>query len=278
MWLGDQGAVNTLISLAQEGRDRIRREAIEALSGSRDDRVVAFLRDELNKTKNPYVRRRVVQAFAQMGGPDVVETLIKLIKDDSVRIRQSAVQALGQTGSPGAVEPLMERLQREITEEEDELEVQRSIVEALGRLGPDSKSVTFLLDKVLLAFELAYNIARIDPRASGLSLLGHDLAEIRQGAWKGVGSVGNVALITELHERLKNSDPSGLGKLGGDDKPFFRHAAYQAMDHILLRLEAEGVTSKQELERLKELASGASGTLCDHQGRPEAQGMCRRVE
>jgi hypothetical protein len=46
----------------------------------------------------------------------------------------------------------MERLQREITEEEeDELGVQRCIIEALGRLGPDSKSVTFLLDKVLLA-------------------------------------------------------------------------------------------------------------------------------
>jgi hypothetical protein len=89
-----------------------------------------------------------------------------------------------------------------------------------------------------LAFELAYNIARIDPRASGLSLLGHDLAEIRQGAWKGVGSVGNAALITELHERLKNSDPSWFEKLWDHDKPFFRPAAYQAIDHILLRLSS----------------------------------------
>jgi energy-coupling factor transporter ATP-binding protein EcfA2 len=51
MWLGDQGAVNRLISLAKEGRDRIQREAIEALAGSRDDRVVSDSRKALKPLK-----------------------------------------------------------------------------------------------------------------------------------------------------------------------------------------------------------------------------------
>jgi len=137
-----------------------------------------------------------------------------------------------------------------------------------------------------LAFELAYSMTRIAPQEKDLRLrlLGHDLADIRQGAWQGLGRVGSVELIAELHQQLKDSDRSWYEKLKGNPNPFFRHAVYQAIDHILLRLEfdlAEGVKSvksKKELEKLKDLASGASGTLFDHQGRPEAQRICRRVE
>jgi HEAT repeat protein len=128
-----------------------------------------------------------------------------------------------------------------------------------------------------LAFELAYNIARIDPRTSGLSLLGDDLAEIRQGAWKGLGSVGDVALVAELHERLKDGGRSWLAKLWNNEHPFFRHAVYQAIHHILLRLEAEGVESK-ELDRLEQLTLERSGTPCEPPGSPEAQVICARVK
>jgi HEAT repeat protein len=121
-----------------------------------------------------------------------------------------------------------------------------------------------------LAFELAYNIARIDPENSGLGLLDHDLADIRQGAWQGLGSVGNVDLIAQLHRQLQDRDRPWFKRLSawfkrpwGKDQPLFRYAAYQAIDRILLKLETEDIKPKPgELERLKELAAGAEEWIC----------------
>ena len=58
--------------------------------------------------------------------------------------------------------------------------------------------------------------------------------------------------------------------------PFFRHAAYQAIDHILLRLEAEG--DAQDLERLKRLVPGPVDAPCQQKESLEEQGICRRVQ
>jgi HEAT repeat protein len=115
-----------------------------------------------------------------------------------------------------------------------------------------------------LAFELAYNIARIDQKV-GLALLRHDLAAIRQGAWLGLGKVGNVDLIILLRQKRQQSDD-----------PLFRHAAYRAIDHIVLRLEAEAV-DPQELRKLEALYPGEVGTLCTSVGEEE-KGICTRVE
>jgi hypothetical protein len=123
---------------------------------------------------------------------------------------------------------------------------------------------------------LAYNIARIDPNQSGLRLLDHDLADVRQGAWQGLGKVGSVALIEGLRQKLKPSNQSWFQKLWGSANPFFRHAAYRAIDHILLRLEAEG--DSQDLERLKRLVPGQVNAPCQQKESPEEQGICRRVK
>jgi hypothetical protein len=116
-----------------------------------------------------------------------------------------------------------------------------------------------------LAFELAYNIARID-QTTGLALLHHDLADFRRGAWVGLGRVGNVELIKQLRQARQHSDA-----------PLFRHAAYRAIDHMLLRLEAEEV-DPQELRQLEALYPGEVGTLCKLVSAPEEKGICLRVE
>ena len=127
-----------------------------------------------------------------------------------------------------------------------------------------------------MAFELAYTIARIDPNPSGLRLLDHDLADVRQGAWQGLGRVGSVDLIEKLRQKLNTDNRSWFQKLWGSANPFFRHAAYQAIDHILLRLEAEG--DAQDLERLKSLVPGPVDAPCQQKESLEEQGICRRVK
>jgi hypothetical protein len=145
MWLGDQRGVDELISLAKDAQSytsddqpRIGLEALEALTGNRDKEVIAFLGPQLDEQIVLRIRRRVIDALAQIGGSDVINMLKDLIDDKSVPIRQTAVQALGRIGTPIAVPDLFDRLHhdrhRRDREEEDEQPVRRTIVEALGRL------------------------------------------------------------------------------------------------------------------------------------------------
>nr|VFJ43753.1 MAG: HEAT repeat [Candidatus Kentron sp. FW] len=78
-------------------------------------------------------------------------------------------------------------------------------------------------------FDLAFNMARIDPAGRGLELLGHELADVRQGAWMGMGMVGNMDLLRRVFDAWRESD-----------EPLFRQAAYRAMDEILVHLEIVG--------------------------------------
>ena len=115
-----------------------------------------------------------------------------------------------------------------------------------------------------LAFELAYNITRIDPD-TGVQLLSHNLADVRQGAWLGLGKVGPVDLIIQLRQKRQQSED-----------PLFRHAAYRAIDHMLLSLEAKAAPP-QELKKLEVLYPGEVGTLCTTV-QEEEKGICTRVE
>jgi hypothetical protein len=75
------------------------------------------------------------------------------------------------------------------------------------------------------AFPLAQASARIDPKDKGFELLSHDLADVRAGAWTGFSQVGDVNRLKRLHTKCLTSK-----------EPLFRHAAYRAIDLLLLRL------------------------------------------
>ena len=95
-----------------------------------------------------------------------------------------------------------------------------------------------------MEFEFAFALSRIDPGEEGIKLLSHHLANVRQGAWMGVGKSRNVSLIERLYWLRKESN-----------KPWGRHAAYRAIDHILINIETlGGETELNQLEvLLKEL-------------------------
>ena len=91
-----------------------------------------------------------------------------------------------------------------------------------------------------MEFELAFALSRIDPVNEGIKLLGHHLANVRQGAWQGLGKCRDVSLIETLYRQRKHSDV-----------PWFIHASYRAIDYILMNIEAFG--GQEELNRLKSL-------------------------
>ncbi|HWQ68098.1 MAG TPA: HEAT repeat domain-containing protein [Methanospirillum sp.] len=74
-----------------------REEAVTALSGLDDDRIVyplvTALRDE-----SAYVRRSAVEALSKSGSPKVIKPLIQALADDDRYVREAAAEALGHIG------------------------------------------------------------------------------------------------------------------------------------------------------------------------------------
>jgi hypothetical protein len=112
-----------------------------------------------------------------------------------------------------------------------------------------------------LEFELAFALSRIDPFHEGTKLLGHPLTNVREGAWLGLGKSRDVSLIEILYRHRKQSDI-----------PWFIHAAYRAIDHILMNLEAFG--GKEELNQLETLYKKLSA----EEGKNFHEGVQTRME
>lgn len=64
----------------------------------------------------------------------------------------------------------------------------------------------------------------------------------------GLGQVGNVPLLEQLYKEWLSTD-----------NPIYRHAAYRAMDHILIRMESDA--SKDDIAALKAFFQQVTGEI-----------------
>ena len=94
--------------------------------------------------------------------------------------------------------------------------------------------------RILLILRIVYTITRLSPTEDGVELLSHELADVRHGAWVGLGHVDNVELVQRLDAERKESKD-----------PLFRHAAYRAIDLILTNIES--TDNKEVLPKLEKL-------------------------
>jgi hypothetical protein len=120
-----------------------------------------------------------------------------------------------------------------------------------------------------LEFELAHSIAMIDPDGAGVKLLSHDLAKVREGAWMGLARLP----LTTTRPFYVTNGPAAVNLIARLDKermasqnPFFEHAAYRAIDEMLITLEAYG--RKPELDALKKMKDNVQ----------DKEGVLTRVE
>ncbi len=203
------------------------------------DSIPALQKAFVNTEVSIVVRRTALTALQKIGTEDAINILTEACKEDPA-VGIQACKLLGELGYKKAVPLLSKGLaalgrqyrkwrtirdsEREDFSEEEAEAWRIELVEARPQPG--------------WTFELAHAMARIDPEKTAVELLSHDIADVRYGAWMGMGSVGNVKLLKELHR-----------KLVGSSDPLFRYAAYRAMDEILIHLETTG--GSQELIELK---------------------------
>ena len=280
-----QTVLPTLHGYLEQENFRLQKAAAEALAAIASVASIDVLVASLNASDNVSIPARLaclkalynIATNPEAGAKTqerIIAEMVKAVKKDEAILGIRTYNLLGDLQARQALDYLQERLDQEVASQHA-WRRKRDAPEEQVQPAPDTLEPAQF--KPQLTFELAYNIARIDPNRSGVRLLGHDLADIRQGAWQGLGRTGGVALIEELHRQLQTSKQSWWQTLWGSENPFLRQAAYQAIDAILLRLETEEINA-QVLERLKRLVPGQEGMPCQQQESLAEQWMCRRVQ
>jgi HEAT repeat protein len=126
------------------------------------------------------VRRETILALSKVGGEEAVPLLAKGLNDPEDALRGAAALGLGLTKLPVAVGPLLNRLPQE-----NDGDVEREIVRALGRVG-DPRAVPVLAE-----------------RASGGGFFSRVPATIRVEATRALGEIGGDAARAVLQRLLR---------------------------------------------------------------------------
>ena len=96
--------------LTDETASYSRRSAISALGRLGDERAVEPLVSAL-QDEDRYIRREAAKALGELGSPVAIEPLIAALGDPEESVRRNAIIALGATGDESAVEPLKQILE-----------------------------------------------------------------------------------------------------------------------------------------------------------------------
>ena len=206
-----QDILPTLHRYLEDENFRLQKAAAEALAAIASAASIDALATSLNASDNVSIPTRLacLQALYNIaknpetgndGRERIIDEMLQAVKKDEAILGMRTYKLLGDLQARQALDHLQKRLDEEVVRPA-RMAQQAGCTEKQAQPEQDKReSARF---KSSLAFELAYNIARIDPNQSGLRLLDHDLADVRQGAWQGLGRVGSVALIEKLRQKLK---------------------------------------------------------------------------
>lgn len=125
---------------------KVRCAAINALGRLKDERAVIPLMYVLNdKTENYRIRLNAAEALGRIGDTYALNPLINLVADDqesSVYVRESAAKALGMLGDVRAIKPLVSILESKRGIFNKFSFLKERVLEAIGKIGPDSDKNT----------------------------------------------------------------------------------------------------------------------------------------
>lgn len=225
-------ALPKLHSYVQDKNIRLQRAAADAVAkiASRDS--IPVLQTVLFDTQAPVpVRLSVLKALGNIGTDEAIAVILDALERQDSSLEFEAYRVLGERKASQALELLYERLAQVEQQYREWRRIRDTGREDFTEQETEAwaKQLAEAQPTPYQELTLAYAIAQIAPQASGIKLLSHDLAEVRQGAWMGLGKAGDVALLRQLYPKWRDTDD-----------PIFRVAAYRAIDTILIYLESYG--------------------------------------
>jgi HEAT repeat protein len=238
-------ALPDLQGLLRDSNVGIQTVAAEAVGKIASTDSISVLQSILlnSRTAIP-VRLAALTALKNIGTDDAIQVILEAVQQDEKSLGLQAYRLLGELGEKvrdPALPLLSDRLAGLKEQYREWRQIRDSERSDFSKEEADQwvAKLTAAQPQSYWAFSLAQAIARIDPNGKGLELLSHDLADVREGDWTGLSQVGDVNLLKRLHDARKASQ-----------KPLFRHAAYRAIDLLLIRLE--GSQNRQDLAALEE--------------------------
>ena len=207
--LKEQAAVPEILSQFSMGRLQ-RLEDLDKKNAF-DPKVIAdvvgpakLASDELITHKEKSVRVLVASALSEAATPDVVDPLVKLLKDKEPEVIRQAAAGLGRTSDPRAGQPLFDLLGRQPS-------MRHSVLDAIGRStsAPGLAKLIDSADSIDLKRSLTTMLAAThDPRAADTmaKLLNEQDADIKQAAALALAELGDPRAVPVLAEQAKHED------------------------------------------------------------------------
>jgi HEAT repeat protein len=239
-------ALPYLHDLVGDFSPKIRRAAVNALGDIASPESVAILTQiALNPEERIFIRIAAIEGLGKINIEESVSALLEMLGTTDKHYHYKSIIELGKTRSQKALPILLDYLEnlrakrmdwRRIREESTEGYTDEQRMDWYMRLRKVSP-------KTSLEFELAHAIAQIEPDGEGVKLLSHDLAKVREGAWMGLAKLP----LTETRPFYLIDGPAAVKRLERLDReriqsknPLFRHAAYRAIDGMLISIETYG--------------------------------------
>ncbi len=200
--IGDPRAVPDLIGLLKSGNADLRRAAGVAL-GKIGDFAVEPLAGVIAES-DPVARVLAAEALGELGTPAAVEPLSTSLQDESRQVREAAASALGKIGDHRAAEPLVTALGDQTKK------VREAAAAALEAMGwqPDATATgaKFWVVKRQWARCIEIGGPAVEPL---IAVLTQQSKDVRKGAAKALGKIGDTRAVDPLLAALGDADASG---------------------------------------------------------------------
>jgi hypothetical protein len=187
------GDFDAIIAALGSEDENLREEAVVALSGLDDDRVIFPLITAL-RDNSPYVRREAAEALGNSGSPKVVKPLIEALTDDDRYVREASAEALGHLGKV-AIPSLIQEI---------------------------SNSDWRIRVGILIALRVASDAVDLDPI---IRILSDTSVYVRREAVKTLGRIGDKRIFPYLVEATNDPDAGvrlravrGVAKIGSGNE------------------------------------------------------------
>jgi HEAT repeat protein len=274
--LGNQAnkfAVPQLHKLMKQAGPGIKYAIVESLGDIASLNSTGVLKQTaMNREEHIQTRLMAVTALGGIGNNEAANAMLDTLNTGEEVIEIKTLVEIGnikslQSLSNEVLDRLKRRLKKKLEILEERKERWRGIRDEKTGTYNDKEMEnrrrrlsTFKPDESM-EMQLAFNLSRLDPRGEGTALLSHHLANVRRGAWMAIGKTMDAGLIEKLYEINNKSN-----------LPWLRHAAYRAMDNILINIETFG--GKEELKKLEEIYT----VLSDSKGETFHAGVQTRMK
>ena len=219
-----------LWSLHQTGGfSSLRRRAMEILALIKPDNIIDLLIRDL-KDEDILVRGMAAGALGRIGSEKTVNPLITALKDEVSYVRWMAAGALGNIGSEKTVAPLIEALK-----DEDSL-VRGGTAEVLGSMASE-KTVAPLIEALkdedsnvrMWAAEVLGSMASEKTVNPLIEALKDEDSYVRGMAAGALGNIGSEKTVNPLIKTLKDESKGLLGKV--------KDSAFDSLEKIIRKSE-----------------------------------------